>query len=112
MSATLFPSVINQYNENFTTLTMSSQENGTRFLRRFNKSKRQAEEAGLSYTEDFTVELFLGITNTANRHECSINTNIHLDKRGSIKNVDCTDMETSFLNLDKHRLIADQAKFT
>jgi hypothetical protein len=38
-------------------------------MRRFNTSKRQAEEAGLAYTEDFTVDLLISIINKANKPE-------------------------------------------
>jgi hypothetical protein len=44
--------------------------------------KRQVEEAGLAYTEDFTVDLLFSIINKFNKPEYSVKTNIYMEKRG------------------------------
>jgi hypothetical protein len=67
MRTSLPPSDANQFHVNFTTLAMSSQESCTHLLRPFGTSKRHAEEAGLAYTEEFTVDLLLSIINKSNK---------------------------------------------
>jgi hypothetical protein len=67
MCTTLFPSGANHFHVIFTTLTMSPQDSVTHLLRSFNTSKRQAEEDGLTYTEDCSVYFLLGMINKSNR---------------------------------------------
>jgi hypothetical protein len=95
MCATLLPSDVNQFHVNFTTLKMSSQYSVTHLLRHFNTSKRQAEEAGLTYTEDFTVDFLFSIINKANKPECSVKINIYMDKNGNKRQIDFTSKESA-----------------
>jgi hypothetical protein len=83
---------------------MSPQQSVTHLLHQWKVSKRQAEEAGLTYTEDFTVDLLLDIINKANKQKYSVNANIYMDKRGHEKQIDFTTMEYAYPNIDKNRI--------
>jgi hypothetical protein len=110
---TFLPSDVNQFHVNLTTLTISPKSSVRHLLRRFNTSKRQSEESGLTYTDDFTVDLLIIIINKAKNPKYSVKTNIYMDKNGNKRKiVDFTAMESAYLNLDKNRLINEQAKFT
>jgi hypothetical protein len=109
MCATLLSSDVNQVRVNFTTFKISPQESVTHLLHHFNTSKRQAEEAGLAYTEEFTCYFLISIIRKSNKPEYSVNTNIYMEKRGNKRQIDFTAMESAYLDLKKNRLIAEQA---
>ena len=59
MCMSLSTSQKNQYNNNFTSISMNQNETATSFLRRFTITKRLAEEAGFRYSESRLVDMCL-----------------------------------------------------
>ena len=81
MCMTLSTSQKNQYNNNFTSISMHHNETATTFLRRFSISKRLAQEAGFRYSESHLFDMCLAALSKSTTPKYALMAEIYTNDR-------------------------------
>ena len=88
------------YNNKFTTLSMSSRQSATSFLREFNISKRNAEEAGFKYSNGQLVDMLLAAITKSENPKYTVQAALYTAERARKTSLSFQYIEQTFLSLD------------
>ena len=97
---TLTESQRNQFHIMLTTMKMHGTESATSYLRRFTVAQKHAEEAGLQYTNNTLVDLFLGALLHSSNPEYKIHALSYKAQRDQKISIPFSTLEEKFQNLD------------
>ena len=100
MCMSLSTSQKNQYNNNFTSISMNQNETATSFLRRFTITKRLAEEAGFRYSESRLVDMCLAALSKSPTPKYALMAEIYINDRERGKRISFATIEEKFLCYD------------